>query len=337
MEAFQRNALIGWIMQRMGAYSIIRGTADRQSFQMTKKILTEGKRWLVIFPEGQTVWQNDTVIPFQEGVTQMAFKALESIDQSSEDDSLRCIPIAIKYAYINDMSSEIEESLKRLESQFFVDSPPALTSSYERLRRIGEAMLRINEQKHGIKPDKEKSLDHRIQSMKEIVVREIEQKLDITPRADQLLIDRIRSCFNAVDCIICQDAPATPYEQKLFNERNQSVSLLYDDLWRVLQLVAIYDGYVGEELSVERFMDVLCLLEMETFNERQMWGPRKAVIKIGKPLDLKERLTDYKENKRSVIRQTSLDLETSVKTMLAELAEKHGTPFKQHKRPLVKT
>ena len=60
MEAFEQSPFIGWIMQRMGCYSIIRGTADRPSFQMTRRLLAAGDRPLVIFPEGQTVWQNDT-------------------------------------------------------------------------------------------------------------------------------------------------------------------------------------------------------------------------------------------------------------------------------------
>jgi len=158
IEAFQRNPIIGWIMRSMGAYSIIRGTADRKSFQMTRKILSEGKRWLVIFPEGQTVWQNDTVIPFQEGVTQLAFKSIEGIDNESSDNSLLCIPMAIKYVYLKNMDNEINESLLRLESQFFKETPPPIESSYDRLLRIGSAMLKANEQKHRIKFDDTKSL-----------------------------------------------------------------------------------------------------------------------------------------------------------------------------------
>jgi len=328
IEAFQRNPIIGWIMQRMGAYSIIRGTADRKSFQMTKKILAEGKRWLVIFPEGQTVWQNDTVIPFQEGVTQMAFKSIENLDENATDKSLICIPMAIKYVYLKNMDSEIEESLKRLESQFFSEAPPLLDSSYERLLRIGSEMLAANEKTHKIKPDDDKSFNERIQNMKEAVVGNIEQKLDICPRSDQDLLDRIRSCFNTLDCIITADETGSSYQQKLDHEYIQSLQPLYYDLWRVLQLVAIYDGYVAESTTTERLLDVLCLLEMETFNERRIWGPRKAVIKLCNPIDLKDLISDYKIDKRAVIHRTSMILESSVRNTLKKLAEEYGTHFR---------
>ena len=328
MEAFQRNPVIGWIMQRMGSYSIIRGTADRKSFQMTRKILTEGKRWLVIFPEGQTVWQNDTVIPFQEGVTQMAFKAIENLDKENRDSSLTCIPMAIKYVYLQNMDSEIEESLQRLESQFFPQAPPPLDSSYDRLLRIGSAMLTANELNHKIPPDDQKSFNERIQSMKEKVVEEIEQKLDITPRSGQQLLDRIRACFNILDSMICAEASGSDYDQKLSSEYIQSCRHLYYDLWRVLQLVAIYDGYVGESLTTERFLDVLGLLEMETFSERRIWGPRKAIIKVCEPIDLRDHFENYKTDKRAVIHKTTLALENSVRDMLEKISIEHGTQFK---------
>src|SRR5262245_27573932 len=53
----------GWYMQRAGAYSVIRGAVDRDSFAMTQKILTEGRNPLVIFIEGEMSHENDTLIP----------------------------------------------------------------------------------------------------------------------------------------------------------------------------------------------------------------------------------------------------------------------------------
>jgi hypothetical protein len=213
-----------------------------------------------------------------------------------------------------------------LESQLFEDAPDASLPSYDRLRRIGAAVLAANEQRHGIKPDPDADMDDRIQRMKETIVREIEQQLDIVPRADALLLDRIRGCFNAVDRIVSDDDKATPYQQKLADEQSRAAVVLYDDLWRVLQFVAIYEGYVRESLTVERVMDVLCLLEMEVFNERRIWGPRKAVIRVGELVSLRDRFDAYKSDKRGTVRKTSLALESSVREMLNDLSAKHSTP-----------
>ena len=48
IEVFEQARLNRWLMPRLGVYSIIRGAVDRPSFNMTRQILAEGKRWLVI-------------------------------------------------------------------------------------------------------------------------------------------------------------------------------------------------------------------------------------------------------------------------------------------------
>jgi 1-acyl-sn-glycerol-3-phosphate acyltransferase len=322
MEPFEESPVTGWLMQRLGAYSVIRSTADRPSFQMTKQLLVDARRWLVVFPEGQTVWQNDTVMPFQQGVVQLAFKAYEAAVKQDEEASLFCVPISIKYAYLEEMREEREASLARLESRLFRCDRAAPRSSYERLRRIGAAVLGANEKSHNVSPEEDASLDDRIQLMKETIVRRIELQLELTPRADQSLLDRTRALFNAVDRIVLEEPEASEYEQKLISERQQATRVLYDDLWRVLQLIAIYDGYVSESMTVERFMDVLCVLEMEVLGKRMIWGPRKAMVKVGDPVDLKDHFSSYQTNRRGVIQEVTLDVESQVRQMLSALADR---------------
>jgi len=320
MEAFERSPIVGWILQRLGVYSIIRGTADRLSFQMTRKLIAEGKRWLVIFPEGQTCWQNDTVMPFQEGVTQLAFKGFEEAAKKEDNPSLYFIPLTVKYIYLNDMHGEIDESLKRLEEHLLDgrgDSPP---SRYDRLRRIGEAVLSANEKKYGLSPGSETDLDGRIQSIKEHIVSRAEGALNLRAKSGDTLLDRIRASFNAVDRIVHAEPEGMDYEKKLLQEDQEKAKQLYDDLWRALEFVAIYDGYVRENFTVERFMDILFLVEMEVFGRRELWGPRKAIVRIGEPLDLKDYYERYKSDKRGTVKEVTAVLESGVRGMLEEMA-----------------
>ena len=144
----------------------------------------------------------------------------------------------------------------------------------------------------------------------------------IMPRSDQALLDRIRALFNAVDRIIYEKPLASEYERKLQDERQQAARVLYDDLWRILQFVAIYDGYVREFMTIERFMDVLCLLEMEVFNERRMWGPRKAMVRVGDPVNLQDFFSAYTTDKRDAIQHVTLAVESQVRHMLKSLADR---------------
>ena len=70
----------GWWIQRLGAYSVVRGAADRESFKMTRKIIAEGKKKLVLFPEGEISRQNDTLMALESGAAQLCFWAVEELN-----------------------------------------------------------------------------------------------------------------------------------------------------------------------------------------------------------------------------------------------------------------
>ena len=159
-------------------------------------------------------------------------------------------------------------------------------------------------------------MNDRIQNLKVLVASKIERQLGIVPNDRQTLLDRIRSMFNAVDRIVHDEPPASEYEQRLALERGQMARALYDDLWRLVQFVAIYDGYVRESMTVERFMDVLGLLEQEIFKKRRVWGPRKAMIKVGQPIDLKDHASAYDQNKRETVQAINNRLESAVRESL---------------------
>jgi 1-acyl-sn-glycerol-3-phosphate acyltransferase len=320
MELFARSRVHRWILQRAGVYSVIRGAMDRQSFATTRQILVEGKRWLVIFPEGEAVGQNSIVIPFQPGVIQLAFKAYEEAAEIEQITSLYCIPIAIRYVYLEDMHQEIDASLNRLERGLAIRAPAG--SRYERLRGVAEAVLAANERTHRVQPDEHCSMNERIEVLKDRVLSRLEAQLGMTPVAGQPPLDRVRAIFNAVDKIGELEPGTSEYEQQLTLERQQIVRHFYHDLWRALRFVAIYDGYVAESMNVERFMDVLGLLEFEVFNRRPVWGPRKAYVQMDQPIDLKDHFSSYNSDKRGTVKRVSTMLESSVRQMLDKLEAK---------------
>jgi hypothetical protein len=214
------------------------------------------------------------------------------------------------------MHEEIYQSLDRLATGLSIPDSAKSPSRYDRLRGIAEAVLVANERVHHVIADPDSGMNDRIQNLKEFVASKIERQLDIVPTERQTLLERIRVLFNTLDRIVYDEPAASQYEQRLALERQQIARALYEDLWRLLQFVAIYDGYVRESMTVERFMDVLCLLEMEVFKKRRIWGPRKACVKVGQPIDLKDYSAPYAENKRDAVQNVNATLEASVRESL---------------------
>lgn len=77
-------------------------------------------------------------------------------------------------------------------------------------------------------------------------------------------------------------------------------------------------------MTFERFMDVLCLLEMEVLKQRRFWGPRKGRVQVGEPIDLKDHAASYAADKRETVQEVTLSLESSVLSMLEELGRECG-------------
>ena len=51
------------------------------------------------------------------------------------------------------------------------------------------------------------------------------------------------------------------------------------------------------------------------------WGPRKALVKVGNPVDLRDYFSSDKTDKRGVVQEVALAIESQVRRMLAALAE----------------
>lgn len=325
LEVFEQSAVNRWVMPRLGCYSILRGTVDRASFSMTRKILAEGKRWLVIFPEGEAVGQNGMLVPFQQGVFQLAFKGLDDARETNPQAELYCVPIAIKYIYEQDMTSEMQQSLTRVEQRLSLGDDGCPADLHARLRRVCEAVLAANEKARGVKPPADSTMDDRIQHIKQQTIEKLEYQFDINPQMKQMPLDRIRTLFNAVDRIVLDEPPTSTYEQQLHTERVRMARATYDELWRLLKFVAVYDGYVTESLTVERFMDILALLEYEVLGIRRVWGPRKAMVRVGDPVNLADRWDDYSADRRATTASVTADLENQVRDMLTAIGRANET------------
>jgi 1-acyl-sn-glycerol-3-phosphate acyltransferase len=319
-EVFEDHFPWGWLLQRVGAYSIIRGAPDRNSFRMTQQLLREGRRWIVIFPEGLACGLNDTVMPFQQGVAQFAFWACDDLAKHGDPPPIYFVPVAIKYVYLHEMWSAIDSSLRLLEGNLLLPACPECSTLFNRLHRVGEAVLHANEQMNNVRPPKDATFNDRIHNMKELIVSRVAATIGVSLRLEQPLHERIRELFNAIDQIVYTEVEGTEYERKLHRRRQQKAREFYNDLVQVLQLIALYASYPEEKMTAEQFLDVLALLEFEILGKKEIRGPKKALVKVGEPLDLRNYYSRYRADKGGTLHLVMQSVESSVKQMLMEMS-----------------
>jgi hypothetical protein len=99
----------------------------------------------------------------------------------------------------------------------------------------------------------------------------------------------------------------------LTTEPALNLDLIDKSVKRLLNFDAIYDGYVAENPTPERFLDTLIRLEREVFDidKPKPKGFRQAIVKIGDPLNLKVFLSEdqrERDSKERTSRSNQVDL-----------------------------
>ncbi|MGV2830065.1 1-acyl-sn-glycerol-3-phosphate acyltransferase [Myxosarcina sp. GI1(2024)] len=304
-EAFQ--GWVGKFLQTIGAYSIRRGVGDRSSIVQTLKLLQQPATKLVIFPEGGCSYQNDTVMPFRSGAIELAFKALAQLaKQETVVPDFYVVPVSLKYLYTSSMSLEIEKTLSRLETALKI--APRTDDLYQRLRIVAERILINLENQYGSdRQNTELDWNQRIEKLKELLIEQCEAKLNLSSGDRLPLRERVYKIQSVLD--------STQQELGIPEATREH---LYQTTVRLLNFNAIYDGYVAEYPTAERFLDTLTRLEREVFqiNHPPAKGHRKACITTGSPINLKNYFSQYRQNKEEIVQVLNLQLQQTVQQNL---------------------
>jgi 1-acyl-sn-glycerol-3-phosphate acyltransferase len=320
------NGFNGWLLQKLGCYSVVRGAADRESFKTTKSILVSGKKKLVLFPEGEISWQNESLLPLESGACQLSFWALDELQKTNPSEPVYILPVALKYTYKENIAAQLQWAIEKLEKRLSIHDHLDETL-YQRVRRAALKVLEAMERQYNCKTTPDMILNERMMQVKEYALRAMADVLDIElPPMKSSHLDWVRVLRNTMDDFIyCDTKELSPYERKMHDEKAAKIRGYYRDLDRVVGFIAIYDGYLSPPATQERIANVVEMIESEVFGEKTVKGPRLVTVDIGTPINLLEKYADYKKNKKPVIEAVTKDLSLQIHGMLDTL-EKDRQP-----------
>ena len=303
IEAFR--GIVGKLMPKFGTYSIRRGVGDRASVVQTLKILQQPQCKLVIFPEGGCSYQNDTVIPFRSGAFELSFKAMARIvKQEGAVPDLYLVPVSLKYCYPDATEQDISQALAELETA--LDIIPA-GDNYSRLRAIAERVLTSLEAEYHVVPNDTNNWNQRLQNLRTRMLDYCEEKLDLN------LSDRLRDRERVykVQSIL-----------RNLEETDKNSAIDYEHIYlttvRLLNFDAIYDGYVAEKPTPERYYATIDRLEREVFqiDQAKPKGKRKIITTIGTPVNLKDYWQEYQQQSDRTIDRLTQTVQQEVQANL---------------------
>lgn len=320
-EAFK--GVMGWLIQHLGCYSIRRGLGDRTSISQTLTLLKQPKCRLVIFPEGGCSYQNDTIMSFRSGAIQLPMSVLSQLAKKAELPAdvpdFYIVPISLKYRYQQPMQRVISDTLDRLETQLGIASPAPSMDSYQRLRQVAHQVILNIEKEADWLPEEDVDWNERIERLKQFFVRKCEAKLNIEPTANLPLRERVYKVQALLED--AENHQSEPSDSDVAKHQDIDREALFWDTVRLLNFDAIYDGYVAESPTAERFLDTLIRLEREVFHlkDAPLKAPRKACFYVGAPINLKDYLPDYKRDRSGTIDRLSEHLRQTMQENLNQM------------------
>jgi 1-acyl-sn-glycerol-3-phosphate acyltransferase len=298
------HGLDGFILQRLGAFSVDREGCDRRAIQQAVGLLSGGGS-LVVFPEGEVYRLNERLTPLLEGVAFMAVSAQRDLEKAG-GGRVWIVPAAIQYRYTHDIRPQLEAAMTRLEQRMVWKPPHGITLD-ARILRFGELLLTLKEkEKLGRSCETDGDLPARINSLIQSLLTRLETAhLSKSPAAETvpLRIKALRRTLLDAWTDEARDA-----------ETRRLAGEALDDVHLVLQLYSYPGNYIAEKPSLERMAETVDKFEEDIEGQAQIKGPRRAKLRLGAPIDLSQ----VGEGRPRVIAAEVTDrLEAAIQTLMA--------------------
>lgn len=306
---------VGEFIQSIGAFSVLAGAPDRDSVKAAREILASSGGKLVLFPEGEpTSGMNDTLLPFQPGVSQLSFWGLEDALKKGTDVKISVILSFVKYRMTNSiewMQKDIDLSLTRMEEKFGI----AKTGKdiVHRFLSIGKRMIEREEREFhlSVPNDRTEDFDFRIGRIRHVMLDNIADKAKIPNwEKEANAIEKLRKILTTLELVSigASDPNGELPSMEMANWARKAATKAYD-------YISIQTNYIKELPSAERLYEFLYRYESEIFGESSN-RPHKATVSFAKPFSMNDFYEDYKKDKRGTVDKLTDRFRKEMETLL---------------------
>ncbi len=335
---------LGWVFSRLGGVPIQRGKLDLLALKTARQLLAEGCFPLAVAPEGGNNGHNEIVSPLEPGIAQLAFWGAEDMQAKGQGTSVIVLPVGIQYRYLEAPWQQLASLMSLLETECGLE-PPGSLDLYGRLYRLAAHMLtlmeeyyrtcygvtfRLEDESVAAEVDPNEQLAERLSRLMDKSLQVAEGYFGI--RAKGSLIDRCRKLEQAGWSRIFREDKQTlsPVDLGLANRIAEEADLRMWHMRLVESFVAVTGHYVKENPSADRFAETVLLLRdmIEKIKGRPLsgtsgpaghltkLGAQRAIATIGKPIEVTERLADYRQSRRGAIASLTSDLQKAMTSLI---------------------
>jgi 1-acyl-sn-glycerol-3-phosphate acyltransferase len=323
-QIFQISGRAGhFLLPRVGAFPVDREGSDLRAFKTAVEILGRGDP-LVIFPEGEIYHVNDRLTPIREGAAAIATTAAKRAGERGK--TVWIVPMGIKYRFVDgaDPMPALCAAMDRLEARF-TWWPRREHGLVDRIHAYAGAMLGLKEMEL-LGATRSGTIKERISALRDAILDGLEER-HFGKRRDECVPVRVKEIRHA--CLERLADPATAPDA--------AVALRHDlyDVFLAVQLFSYPGDYLHEGATVERIAETLTKFEEDVLTiEPAPYAVRRAVVRVGEPIDVRERMAGFARPRQAVGAITT-ELESKMQAVLDAIGPGRPVPERSGCPPIV--
>lgn len=305
-HVFMQNRFYAWLLPRLGVFSIYREGLDRGGLKYAIRLLTAGRRPLLLFPEGVLSRHNDRLNHLMEGTAVMARAAARQRAALSSRGRVVIHPVAIRYVFEGDLEASVTPVLEDLEARLSW-RPHRELPLVERVLKVGGAMLALKEIEYCGEPRSGAIVD-RVQRLIEQILLPLEKEW-LKERQSGDVVHRVKALRKAI-------LPDMTGASLSLSEQERRAKHLAD-IYLAQQLCNYPAGYFTPAPTRERILETVERFEEDTTDIARIHHPLHAIVDVGKAIEVTPE-SEYSADEDPLMGEIREQLQTLLAASLAE-------------------
>lgn len=307
------NGVVGNMIQNIGAFSVIAGASDRESLKTTRSILAKPGGKLVLFPEGEpTGAENDNLLPFQPGVSQLGFWGYEDAIKQDATADITVLPAFIKYRMSGskeEIRRSVDKSLEVMERRLGISKNGK--DIVHRLLSIGKRLVERAEKQFAIVPDENQTFDYRIGRLRHRILDTVAETVGLKKyNKEDHAIDKLRKILSTFEMVFV-GVPDPKGELPSLDKAKWGRKYCQ----RAYDFISIKTEYLTSFPSAERIFEWIYRFESELIGYTYQ-RPQKAYVHFAPDFKISEYYSAYKKDKKGTVENLTLRLRDEIQKLL---------------------
>lgn len=301
---FQHGWLKSQVIRLMGAFSVNREGVDRQAINVAIDLLAEGKRPLVIFPEGATSRTADYLHALLDGVAFIARAAAKKRSKLTPPGKVVVHPIALKYLYRGNLPKVADEVLTSIEHRLSWQ-PQRQLDLISRVGKVGLGLLSLKEIEY-FGQTQTGTLAERLQKLIDRLLKPLEERW-LGAAQEGTTVPRVRTLRTK----ILPDMVAGTIDAHERQRRWRDLA----DLYLAQQLSSYPPEYLTTRPSVDRVLETIEKFEEDLTDRARIHGKLKVVLQVAPAIEV-----TTERDRKAAIDPLMLQIQQSLQGMMDQLA-----------------